>query len=88
MKGGGSEARRQSRLPGLREGPPHVQLAAGPTLAYGESKRLIADSLSNTVETQLEMETRAIAGLARESEDAVNAINAFVRKEKPEFKGR
>ena len=64
------------------------QLAAGPTLAYGESKRLVADSLSNTLETQMEMETRAIAGLARASEDTVNAIHAFTRKEKPEFNGR
>ena len=64
------------------------QLAAGPTLAYGESKRLIADSLSNGMETQMEMETRAIAGLARASEDTVNAIHAFTKKEKPTFNGR
>lgn len=64
------------------------QLAAGPTLAYGESKRLIADSLSNTLETQMEFETRAIAGLARASSDTVNAIEAFTQKQKPEFKGR
>lgn len=63
------------------------QLAAGPTLAFGESKRLIVDSLSNTLETQMEMETRAIAGLARYSEDARNAIHAFTKKQKPEFKG-
>ena len=64
------------------------KLAAGPTLAYGESKRLVADSFSNTLETQMELETRAIAGLARASEDTVNAINAFTKKEKAEFKGR
>ncbi|MGB1881409.1 MAG: enoyl-CoA hydratase/isomerase family protein [Gammaproteobacteria bacterium] len=64
------------------------QLADGPTLAYGESKRLIADSLSHTLETQMELETRAIAGLARASEDTVNAIGAFTRKEKPSFNGR
>ena len=64
------------------------QLAAGPTLAFGETKRLIADSHSNTLETQMELETRAIAGLARQSEDARNAILAFTRKQKPEFKGR
>lgn len=64
------------------------QLANGPTLAYGESKRLITDSLGNTLETQMELETRAIAGLARASEDTVNAINAFTKKEKAEFKGR
>jgi len=64
------------------------QLANGPTLAYGESKRLVTDSLGNTLETQMELETRAIAGLARASEDTVNAINAFTNKAKAEFKGR
>lgn len=64
------------------------QLAAGPTMAYGEAKRLIADSFSTSLETQMEMETRAIAGLARFSEDTVNAIHAFTRKEKPAFNGR
>ncbi len=64
------------------------QLANGPTLAYGEAKRLVTDSLGNTLETQMELETRAIAGLARASEDTVNAINAFTKKEKAEFKGR
>lgn len=63
-------------------------LAAGPTLAYGEAKRLVADSLSTTLETQMEMETRAIAGLARHSEDTRNAIVAFTKKEKPVFNGR
>lgn len=64
------------------------QLASGPTLAFGEAKRLIADSLSNTLETQMELETRAIAGLVRFSEDAPNAIHAFAKKQKIEFKGR
>lgn len=64
------------------------QLASGATLAYGEAKRLIADSFSNTLETQMELETRAIAGLARHSEDARNAIQAFANKQKAEFKGR
>ena len=64
------------------------QLAAGPTLAFGETKRLIADSLSNSLETQMELETRAIAGLARHSEDARNAIIAFTKKQRAEFKGR
>ncbi|MGB1884875.1 MAG: enoyl-CoA hydratase/isomerase family protein [Gammaproteobacteria bacterium] len=64
------------------------QLAAGPTLAYGEAKRLIADSLGNGMETQMELETRAICGLARASEDTVNAIHAFTKKQTPEFKGK
>jgi len=64
------------------------QLAAGPTLAFGESKRLVADSLSHTLETQMELETRAIAGLARVSRDTVHAIQAFTKKQKPDFEGR
>tara|TARA_A100001037_G_C15006669_1_gene569719 strand:+ start:115 stop:906 length:792 start_codon:yes stop_codon:yes gene_type:complete len=64
------------------------RLASGPTLAYGEAKRLIADSLGNTLETQMELETRAICGLARASSDTVNAINAFTKKESPDFKGQ
>lgn len=65
-----------------------TRLASGPTLAYGEAKRLIADSLGNTLETQMELETRAICGLARASSDTVNAINAFTKKESAEFKGQ
>ena len=63
------------------------QLANGPTMAYGESKRLVVESFNTSLETQMEMETRAIAGLARASTDTVNAINAFTKKEKPEFNG-
>ena len=64
------------------------ELAAGPTRAYGEAKRLIDDTFSNTLETQMELETRAIAGLATYSEDARAGIHAFVNKQTVEFKGR
>lgn len=64
------------------------QLASGPTLAYGEAKRLVTDSLNSSLETQMEMETRAICGLARASEDTVNAIHAFTKKEKAVFHGK
>lgn len=65
-----------------------ARLAQGPTKAHGEIKRLFADSLSNTLETQMEFETRAIAGLAANSEDAKKGVAAFVAKEKITFKGR
>jgi 2-(1,2-epoxy-1,2-dihydrophenyl)acetyl-CoA isomerase len=65
-----------------------AELAAGPTKAYGETKRLLADTLSNTLETQMELETRAIAGLAGNTQDAKLGIAAFVAKEKYEFQGR
>jgi 2-(1,2-epoxy-1,2-dihydrophenyl)acetyl-CoA isomerase len=64
------------------------ELAAGPTRAYGEIKRLVADSFNSSLDTQLERETRAIAELANHSEDAKNGIAAFIAKKTPDFKGR
>lgn len=65
-----------------------AQLANGPTLAYGEAKRLLADTFSNSLETQMEMETRAIAGLAAHTRDAREGFKAFSEKRKPRFEGR
>ena len=64
------------------------KLAAGPTRAYGEVKRLVVGSLDSSLDAQLERETRAIADLANYSEDAKNGIAAFIAKEKPVFNGR
>ena len=64
------------------------QLADGPTLAFGETKRLVADRHSNSLETQMELETRAICGLARTSADTKEGISAFTNKRKPVFKGK
>jgi 2-(1,2-epoxy-1,2-dihydrophenyl)acetyl-CoA isomerase len=63
-------------------------LARGPTRAFGAVKRLLADSFSNSLDTQLELETTTIADLANTSEDARAAIAAFVAKQKPVFAGR
>lgn len=63
------------------------QLAAGPTMAYGEVKRLLADSFNSGLETQMEHETRAIAGLTKYTHDAREGIRSFSEKRKPEFKG-
>jgi 2-(1,2-epoxy-1,2-dihydrophenyl)acetyl-CoA isomerase len=65
-----------------------LQLAAGPTAAYGEVKRLIADSHSNSLETQMGLEARAIAGLAAATSDAREGFTAFVGKRKAVFEGR
>ncbi|MEM7468670.1 MAG: enoyl-CoA hydratase/isomerase family protein [Pseudomonadota bacterium] len=65
-----------------------TELAAGPTKAYGEAKRLLADTLSNTLETQMELETRAICGLAGNTADAKGGIAAFATKGKYEFVGK
>lgn len=64
------------------------QLAEGPTKAYGTVKRLLVDSFNNSLETQMEYETRGIAELAAKSEDAKEGIAAFLAKRKPTFNGR
>lgn len=64
------------------------QLAAGPTAAYGEVKRLLAESSSNPLETQMALEARAIAGLAAGTVDAPEGFAAFVGKRKANFEGR
>ena len=65
-----------------------TELAAGPTRAYGEVKRMVAASLDSSLDAQMERETRSIAELANTTEDARAGITAFVAKEKPVFNGR
>lgn len=64
------------------------KLAAGPTKAYGELRRLVADSFNTSLEAQMERETRAIADLANHTDDARNGIAAFIAKEKADFRGK
>ncbi len=64
-----------------------MKLAAGPTVALGAAKRLLADSLNATLETQMERERQAIGDCGR-TEDFRNAAEAFVAKRKPVFQGR
>lgn len=61
-------------------------LAAGPTRALGATKKLLHAGLTETLETQMEMETEAIADAVR-SEDAKAGIRAFIEKRKPTFRG-
>ncbi len=63
------------------------ELAAGPTLAYGAVKHLLHETLSSSLETQMELEARTIADMAR-SADGKEGIEAFLNKRKPEFRGR
>jgi 2-(1,2-epoxy-1,2-dihydrophenyl)acetyl-CoA isomerase len=63
------------------------RLAAGPPLALSMSKRLLTNSFSLTMDEALEAE-----GLAQTvnsgTEDAPEAIRAFLDKREPRFKGR
>ncbi len=61
-------------------------LAAGPTQAFGAVKRLVHESANDTLESQMERESRAIADAARTS-DAREGIAAFLEKRKPHFTG-
>jgi 2-(1,2-epoxy-1,2-dihydrophenyl)acetyl-CoA isomerase len=64
-----------------------TQLASGATLALGAAKRLLHDGWTGTLETQMELETRAIADMARTA-DAKEGISAFIEKRDPNFTGR
>lgn len=62
-------------------------LASGATRAYGAVKKMLVESFTNPVETQMEIEARHIAALAS-SPDGREGIDAFVNKRKPVFTGR
>jgi 2-(1,2-epoxy-1,2-dihydrophenyl)acetyl-CoA isomerase len=61
-------------------------LAQGPTRAFGMVKTLLHGSFSGTLETQMEIEARGIAAMARGA-DGREGIRAFVEKRKPAFVG-
>ncbi len=63
------------------------QLAAGPTLAYGQVKSLLHSSLAGTLETQMELEARGIAAMTH-TQDAREGIAAFTEKRPPAYEGR
>jgi 2-(1,2-epoxy-1,2-dihydrophenyl)acetyl-CoA isomerase len=61
-------------------------LAAGPTGAFGATKRLVLAGGGDRLEAQMELESRAIADAAR-SPDGREGIAAFLAKRAPEFRG-
>jgi 2-(1,2-epoxy-1,2-dihydrophenyl)acetyl-CoA isomerase len=63
------------------------ELAQGPTFAYGLGKRLLHAGTTETFETQMAMESEAIAS-AGESQDFAAAVRAFLAKQTPKFEGR
>lgn len=63
-----------------------AKLAAGPTKALGTAKRLLESSLTESLETQMEMEARGISDASRTA-DAREGIAAFLEKREAKFKG-
>ena len=59
-------------------------LAQGPTGAFGSAKRLLHGGWSQTLETQMELESRAIAE-AGGTADGQEGIRAFLEKRKARF---
>jgi 2-(1,2-epoxy-1,2-dihydrophenyl)acetyl-CoA isomerase len=62
-------------------------LASGPTEAFGASKRLLHGGFNETLETQMEQETRTMSQVAR-SDDAREGLQAFFEKRPARFHGR
>ncbi len=62
-------------------------MANMPTKALGLTKRLLNHSMQNSLEDQLNLESK-LQIEAAQSEDYAEGVDAFVNKRKPEFKGR
>lgn len=62
-------------------------LAAGPTLSFGSVKRLVNNTFSQTLESQMELEARGIAAISKTA-DAQEGISAFLARRKPAFSGK
>lgn len=60
------------------------ELAVGPTRSFGAVKTLLNGTFEQTLESQMELEARSIADLAR-SADGQEGIRAFLEKRKPKF---
>ncbi|MBZ0217245.1 MAG: enoyl-CoA hydratase/isomerase family protein [Fimbriimonadaceae bacterium] len=60
--------------------------AAGPTKAFGQTKRLLLSAFNASIDTQLERETRGIVAMSQ-THDGRHGIDSFANKKKPIFKG-
>lgn len=64
-----------------------LTLAAMPTVALANTKQALNESFNNTIEKQLQLESKLqIASAA--TEDYAEGVAAFIEKRKPEFRGR
>ena len=61
-------------------------LANGPTKAFGKVKQMLQTTFSETLESQMEIESRNIADLTRTA-DLHEGLAAFIAKRRPEYKG-
>lgn len=62
-------------------------LALMPTKALGMTKRLLNESMNNSLEEQLNLESK-LQIEAAQSDDYAEGVDAFVNKRKPVFKGK
>lgn len=62
-------------------------LAKGATLALGEAKRLILSGATESLESQMEKESRAVAAMAGKV-DGREGVAAFIGKRIPKFTGQ
>jgi len=63
------------------------RLAKGPTLAFGEIKRVLDAATENTLDQQIELERRTQQKLG-DTEDFREGVAAFLTKREPQFKGK
>ncbi|MDE0944017.1 MAG: enoyl-CoA hydratase-related protein [Alphaproteobacteria bacterium] len=62
------------------------KLASGPTVALGSVKKLLLMTTNDSLESQMERETRSISAMGKTT-DGRNGVVAFVNKQKPDFIG-
>jgi 2-(1,2-epoxy-1,2-dihydrophenyl)acetyl-CoA isomerase len=63
------------------------QLADGPTEAHGGIKRLLNSAATESLESQMELETRTIIAMVA-TQDGREGVRAFVEKRRAKFEGK
>ncbi len=64
-----------------------AMFAAGPTQSYGTVKKLLNETFSATLETQMEQEARGITDMTKTA-DALEGVKSFLERRRPAFTGR